>query len=185
MIQKIVQSGDPVLRLKCKPVVSFDKKTKTIIKDLKDTLQVQTDPEGVGLAAPQIGKNLRIFAVNYKKLQRIVINPEILKITPLTKNSGKVINKSNTEIDDKHEILEGCLSLPYYYGPLKREPYVKIKYLDETGKEVTEEFKDFYAQIIMHEIDHLNGIMFIDHLLKQNKKLFKLDENDEWEEVEI
>lgn len=185
MIQKIVQSGDPILRLTCKPVSDIDKKIKAIITDLKDTLAVQTDPEGVGLAAPQIGKKLRIFAVNYKKLQRIVINPEILKLTPLTKESKNKVDNSINEVDHEHEILEGCLSLPYYYGPLKREPYVKIKYLDETGTEVIEEFKGFNAQIIMHEIDHLNGIMFIDHLLKQNKKLFKLGEDDEWEEVEI
>ncbi|MDO8340643.1 MAG: peptide deformylase, partial [Candidatus Woesebacteria bacterium] len=75
--------------------------------------------------------------------------------------------------------------LPYYYGPLKREGLVKIKYLNEEGHEIVEEFKGFNAQIILHEIDHLNGILFIDHLLKQNKKLFKLSETDEWEEVEI
>lgn len=185
MIQKIVQSGDPILRLTCKPVTQIDKKIKSVITDLKDTLSVQTDPEGVGLAAPQIGKNLRIFAVNYKKLQRVVINPEILKLTPLVMESKKKINNSTSEDDHEHEILEGCLSLPYYYGPLKREPYVKIKYLNETGAEVIEEFKGFNAQIIMHEIDHLNGVLFIDHLLKQNKKLFRLGEDDEWEEVEI
>lgn len=185
MIQKIVQSGDPILRLTCKPVTQIDKKIKSVITDLKDTLSVQTDPEGVGLAAPQIGKNLRIFAVNYKKLQRVVINPEILKLTPLVIESKKKINNSTNEDDHEHEILEGCLSLPYYYGPLKREPYVKIKYLNETGAEIIEEFKGFNAQIIMHEIDHLNGVLFIDHLLKQNKKLFRLGEDDEWEEVEI
>lgn len=185
MIQKIVQSGDPILRLTCKPVSQIDKKIKAIILDLKDTLAVQTDPEGVGLAAPQIGKNLRIFAVKYKNLDRIVINPEILKLTPLVKSTkNKIKNNSNND-EHEHEILEGCLSLPYYYGPLKREPYVKIKYLNETGVEVIEEFKGFNAQIIMHEIDHLNGILFIDHLLKQNKKLFRLGEDDEWEEVEI
>lgn len=178
MIQKIVQSGDPILRLTCKPVIKIDKKIKDLIKDLKDTLEIQKDPEGVGLAAPQIGKNLRIFAINYKDLKRIVINPKIIKIKPLVKSSPK-------KDTDKQEILEGCLSLPYYYGPLKREPYVKIKYLDEFGKEIVEEFKGFDAQIIMHEIDHLNGVLFIDHLLKQNKKLFKLDKDDEWEEVEI
>lgn len=187
MIQKIVQSGDPILRLKCKPVITIDKKVKSIIKDLKDTLSVQTDPEGVGLAAPQIGKKLRIFAVNYKKLQRIVINPEILDIEPLiiSKRDNNTKNKAVINDTDEQEILEGCLSLPYYYGPLKREPMVKIKYLNEEGQEVIEKFVGFNAQIIMHEIDHLNGVLFIDHLLKQNQKLFKLDENDEWEEVEI
>lgn len=178
MIQKIVQSGDPILRKVSKPVGKIDKKVLSLVQDLKDTLAVQKDPEGVGLAAPQIGKNLRVFAVDFKNLKRIVINPEILEI-----NKEKIINKPGK--NSKSEILEGCLSLPHYYGPLKRESLVKLKYLDETGKEIVEEFKDFNAQIILHEIDHLNGFLFIDRLLEQKKKLYKLSKKDEWEEVEF
>lgn len=187
MVQKVVQSGDPILRRICKPVGRIDKKIKTIITDLKDTLEVQIDPEGVGLAGPQIGKNIQIFAVKYKKFRRIVINPKIIEIEPLIDSSkdNNTNNMDEIDSDNKKEILEGCLSLPNYYGPLKREPKVKVKYLDENGKKVTEVFKGFNAQIVLHEIDHLNGVLFIDHLLKQNKKLFKLDDNDEWEEVEI
>ena len=177
MIQKIIQSGEKKLREVSKPVLKVDKKILRLVQDLKDTLAVQKDPEGVGLAAPQIGVNLRVFAINFKKLKRIVINPEIIEIS----NSSPATRNRKT----KSEILEGCLSLPHYYGPLKREDYVKVKYLDENGKEVIEEFKDFDAQIILHEIDHLNGFLFIDRLLEQKKKLYKLDEKDEWEEVEI
>lgn len=177
MIQKIIQSGNPILRKVSKPVHKIDKKILKLVQDLKDTLAVQKDPEGVGLAAPQIGINLRVFAVDFKTLKRIVINPEIVEKTQKLKNS-KTPNK-------KSEILEGCLSLPHYYGPLKREDYVKLKYLDENGKEIIEEFKDFNAQIILHEIDHLNGFLFVDRLLEQKKKLYKLDKGDEWEEVEI
>lgn len=176
MICKIVQSGEKKLREKCKPVIKFDKKILKLIRDLKDTLEVQNDPEGVGLAAPQIGVNLQVFAVDFKSLKRVVVNPEILAVHS---------TKYKVHRNKKNEILEGCLSLPHYYGPLKRENYVKLKYLDETGKEVVEEFKDFNAQIILHEIDHLNGILFVDRLLEQKKKLYKLDKNDEWEEVEI
>lgn len=175
MIQKIVQSGESKLREISKPVAKFDKMVIGLIKDLKDTLAVQKDPEGVGLAAPQIGKNLRVFVVNYKNLKRVVVNPEIISI------SGKKMKDKNK----KNEILEGCLSLPYYYGPLKREDSVKIKYLDEKGKEVVEEFKGFNAQIILHEIDHLNGILFVDRLLEQGKNLYKLNPDDEWEEVDL
>ncbi|MDO8340651.1 MAG: peptide deformylase, partial [Candidatus Woesebacteria bacterium] len=107
MIQKIVQSGDPLLRLTCKSVIQIDKKIKAIIKDLKDTLSVQIDPEGVGLAAPQIGKNLRIFVVGYKNLKRVVINPEIIKIEPRLSVSKDDVKKQSK----KPEILEGCLSL--------------------------------------------------------------------------
>ena len=78
MIQKILPSSDPVLRLKSKPVVKVDKKILQLVQDLKDTLSVQKDPEGVGLAAPQIGKNLRVFVANYKGFDRVVINPVVL-----------------------------------------------------------------------------------------------------------
>lgn len=175
MVQRIIQSGEKKLREISKPVRSVDRKILKLIQDLRDTLAIQKDPEGVGLAAPQIGINLRVFAVDFKSLKRIIINPEIVEIKKA--NSQKPKTKS--------EILEGCLSLPHYYGPLKRENYIKLKYLDENGKEVIEEFKDFNAQIILHEIDHLNGFLFIDRLLKQKKKLYKLDKNDEWEQVEI
>ncbi len=176
MIRKVLQSGDPLLRKKAKLVTKIDKKVRGIIKDLKDTLSVQKDPEGVGLAAPQIGKNLQIFVCEYKKFKRVVINPKIINIE---KKSG--INKTPQK---KKEILEGCLSLPYYYGPLRRAQKITVKYLDENSKEVTETFEGFNAQIIMHEIDHLNGILFIDRLLEERKPLYKVD-GDDWEEVEL
>jgi peptide deformylase len=147
-----------------------------LVKDLKDTLGVQKDPEGVGLAAPQLGKNLRIFVANYKGFERVVINPKVLSI-----KKGK---RQETKGKSKREILEGCLSLPYYYGPLKRAPKITVKYLNEKGEEVTETFEGFNAQIIMHEIDHLEGILFVDHLLKEKKPLYKV-KGDEWEEVEL
>ena len=179
MIQKILLSSDPVLRQKSKPVTHFDKKVMKLIQDLKDTLSIQKDPEGVGLAAPQIGKNLRVFVANYKGFERVVVNPEIIKIEKYKKDPHAAkVSRS------KREILEGCLSLPYYYGPLKRAAKITIKYLNEKGDENTETFEGFNAQIIMHEIDHLEGILFVDHLLKEKKPLYKVD-GDEWEEVEL
>lgn len=175
MIRKILQSGDPVLRKNAKSVANVDKKVKDLIQDLKDTLAKQKEPEGVGLAAPQIGKSLRVFVADYKGFNRVVINPEIKFIS-----KNKVVEKTKP----KREILEGCLSLPYYYGPLKRAQKVTIDYLDETGKKITEDFDGFNAQIILHEIDHLNGILFIDRLLEEKKPLYKV-EGDEWEEVEL
>ena len=170
-------SSDPILRRKSKPVTKIDKKVTELIKDLKDTLATQKDPEGIGLAAPQIGKNIRIFFVKYKSFEKIIINPEIIKI-----ESGN--EKKGTEKKAGKEILEGCLSLPYYYGPLKRAPKVTIKYMDEKGNITTETFEGFHAQMIMHEIDHLEGILFIDHLLSEGKPLYKVD-GDEWEEIEL
>lgn len=175
MIRKIVRSGDPILRKISKPVIKIDQKVLDIIKDLKDTLAVQKDPEGVGLAAPQIGKNLRIFAVKYNKFERIVINPEIIK---------QVKTELKLEKEVKNEILEGCLSLPNYYSSLQRSQNITIKYLNEKGEPVTENFRGFHAQIVSHEIDHLNGIMFLDRLLEQKKPLYKLT-GEKWEEVEL
>jgi peptide deformylase len=176
MVKKILLSSDPVLRQKSKPVLKIDTKILKLIQDLKDTLSVQKEPEGIGLAAPQIGKNLRIFVASYKEFNRVVINPEIVKID----KSQVISHKSKS----RKEILEGCLSLPYYYGPLKRAGKITIKYLNEKGEEITETFEGFNAQIIMHEIDHLEGVLFVDHLLKEKKPLYKVD-GDEWEEIEL
>ncbi len=177
MIRKVIQSGDPILRTKSKKIAKIDKKTLEVIKDLKDTLAKQKEPEGVGLAAPQIGKNVRIFLADYKGFTRIVINPEILAIS-----EKRIANSKKKK--QKNEILEGCLSLPYYYGPLKRANSVSLKYLNEKGEEIIEEFKDFNAQIVLHEIDHLDGILFVDRLLEAKQPLYKV-EDDEWEEVEL
>ena len=184
MRQKIIQSGNPILRTVSKDVEKVDKRILKLIQDLKDTLAVQKEPEGVGLAAPQIGRNLRVFIAQYKQaslqngkeFNRVVVNPKIIEETtaPATKKGKK----------SKNEILEGCLSLPFYYGPLKRSKSVKLEYMNEKGEKVIETFTDFNAQIILHEIDPLNGILFIDHLLQEKKPLYKV-ENDEWEEVEL
>lgn len=180
MVQRIVQSGEKKLREISKPVVKIDKKIKSLISDLKDTLAIQKNPEGVGLAAPQIGKNFQVFLASYKGFVRVVINPQIIEVSDNeNKNTKSKVKKS------KGEILEGCLSLPHYYGPLKRSDNLTLKYLNEEGNEIVETFKGFEAQIMLHEIDHLNGILFIDRLLEQKKQLYKLDKNEEWEEVDI
>ena len=177
MKQRVLDVKDRRLREKSQPVIKVDKKIKSIIKDIKDTLATQNDPEGVGLAAPQIGKNLCIFLINYEKISRIIINPKVLYKSKSKSHSTKASRGGK-------EILEGCLSLPYYYGPLKRTPKVTVKYLNEKGEEITEDFEGFNAQIILHEIDHLNGILFIDRLFEEKKPLYKVN-GDEWEEVEL
>lgn len=172
---KVVGVKNPILRQKAKKVLKIDKKIKELIANMQATLAAQKDPEGVGLAAPQVGKSLQIFVTSYKGFKRIVINPEIIGI----QKSGKIEKKKT-----RKNILEGCLSLPHYYGPIMRDRKVKVRYLDESGKEKTEEFEGFEAQIIEHEIDHLNGVLFIDHILKQKAPLYKFA-GGEWEEVEL
>lgn len=176
MNRKILKSTDPDLRRVSVPVKKIDKKIIALITDLKDTLKVQKDPEGVGLAAPQIGKPVRIFVFEFEDWKRVIINPKVLEIS---KAKSVVPAKG-----DGKEILEGCLSLPNYYGPLARSNKIKIEYMDEFGATKTEEFKGFIAQIVQHEIDHLEGILFVDRILEQKKPLFRF-ENDEWEEVEL
>lgn len=173
MVRKILRSGDPKLREISKTVVKIDSKILKLVQDLKETLAIQKDPEGVGLAAPQIGKSLRVFVFSYNGVERVIINPEIIK---------QSVSKPKKE--SKNEILEGCLSLPNYYGPLKRDQKLKIKYQTLEMVNETESFSGFNAQIILHEIDHLNGVLFLDRLLEQKQPLYKL-EADKWEEVDI
>ncbi len=178
MIRKIIDIKNPRLRQKSKPVNKIDKQVLGIIADLRDTLTAQKDPEGVGLAAPQIGKNLKVFIINHEGQKRVIINPKI--ISRSAKNKPHYAKASRGQ----REILEGCLSLPNYYGPLNRNLSIKIEYLDEKGDKKIEEFKGFLAQIVQHEIDHLNGILFIDRILEQKTPLYKFDKGD-WEEVEL
>jgi len=181
MIRKIVGVKNPILRQKSKPVGKIDKKIKDLVNDMQETLEVQDDPEGVGLAAPQVGRNLRLFVIDYSGEKRVIINPEIIKITNDQKlHSAKVRGKKRKS----KKILEGCLSLPNYYGPIKRSTKIKISYTNLDGKKTVEEFNGFFAQIIQHEIDHLNGVLFIDRILEQKTPLFKF-EGDAWEEVEL
>ena len=175
MINKIVPAKDPILRIKSKSINKFDKKIKILARDMEETLIAQKDPEGIGLAAPQIGVHLRIFAMVDKKIIKIIANPEILDISSASKKSTK---------KKKPGILEGCLSIPYYYGPVKRAERIKISYQNIEGKPQVEEFKGLAAQIVQHEIDHLDGKLFVDHLLAQKKPLYKIT-SDEWEEVDF
>lgn len=174
MILKLVDIKAPVLRQKAKLVKSIDKKIKVLIEDMKETLSAQNDPEGVGLAAPQVGKSLQIFVIDHNKTKEVVINPKVINISE-SKFSKKEANN----------LLEGCLSLPHYYGPLKRANEITIEYRNEEFKTQTKTYKKFLAQIIQHEIDHLEGTLFIDRILEQNAPLYKFTGSDEWEEVEL
>src|SRR5690606_28819919 len=99
-----------------------------------------------------------------------VINPEIVAVSKVSKKETKV--------------LEGCLSIPHYYGPLARAKEITIRFMTEEGETTTKSYSKFNAQIVQHEIDHLEGVLFVDHLLEQKKPLFKYySKTDEWEEV--
>ena len=146
MTKEILTKPNLILRKKSQKVIDFNaRETKKTIQDLKDTLIACK--EGLGLAAPQIGINLRIFALDIKNEILIFINPEI------THFSSK---KSLEE--------EGCLSVPGITGKIKRANKVVMKYYDENGKKHKIKAKGIIAQAFQHEIDHLNGILYIDKI---------------------
>ena len=180
MIKPILQSGDPVLRTKSKDIEKIDKKILDLIKDMKDTLVVQKDPEGIGLAAPQIGKNFRIFLMKPKKTGEatVIINPKIVSIKQ--NQESRIKNQAKR----KSDIMEGCLSLPHFYGPLTRAQKLTIEFMDENGNTKQQTFENLMAQIVLHEIDHLDGILFLDRLLEQKKPLYEF-KGGEWEEIEL
>ena len=144
-IRKIRKIGDPVLRETSSNVENIDKSVLGLVSDMLDTLEGEG---GVGLAAPQIGITKRIIVVRYEDKVDTYINPEIEAL-------------ENKKIKED----EGCLSIYSIQGfQVKRYPKIKIKATNIKGN--TEEFiaEDLLARVIQHELDHLNGIMFIDHL---------------------
>ena len=148
---KILTNPDPILRQKAKPVTNFsDKKLQKLIPEMIETMQKS---DGVGLAAPQVGESIRLAVVTYRKKTIVLINPEITKKS-LMREWGE----------------EGCLSVPTIYGDVKRHKKITVKYLDAQGKKQTIQAFGMLARIIQHEVDHLDGILFID----KAKKLFTL-----------
>lgn len=152
-IRKVLHYGEPSLREVSKEVHKVSKKISDLVRDLLDTMYAQN---GVGLAAPQIGENVRVFVIdcstNNEPLTPIVfINPKIIK------KSGAI--KSN----------EGCLSFPEAYTDVRRYKNIMVKALNEHGKPFVIEAKDgtLLARAIQHENDHLDGILFIDHCINR------------------
>lgn len=192
-VKKVLGVGDPKLREVSRPVEKADKRLKKLLQDLEDTLKVQNDPQGVGLAAPQIGVPLRVFVMRNKGKIVPVINPEIVKLSkktndpPSPRHGGASEGQApeNPEGGDEEYIMEGCLSLPHYYGPVKRAWSIELKF--QTLKQLenrTKSFHGFPAQIIQHEVDHLNGKIFIDRLFAQKRQFFELKKG-KWHEVDL
>lgn len=145
---KIVQKEDPVLRRNAKEVKDpTNKEIQKILKEMFEALAKEED--GVALAAPQIGQSLRIFVISPKVLdaqKSIYINPKIISTSK-----------------DSKSMDEGCLSCRWLYGKTKRASRIEIEATDENGEKFKAKGKGLLAQIFQHEIDHLNGILFIDH----------------------
>ena len=153
-ILKIVQEGDPVLRKKAELVPNpNDPKIKELIADMIATMK---KVNAVGLAAPQVGYSLRLFTANVEDKIYIFINPEIKDLS-----------------DAKIPFEEGCLSVQKIWGPVSRSKKLTIKALDENGQPIKIRAKGLLARVIQHEMDHLDGKLFID----KAEKLYRIEEN--------
>ena len=168
---KIVNTPNKILNQPVRPVKKIDEKIKKLVIEMEEVLVIQEDPQGVGLAAPQVGVDLAIFIIKptLKSRTEVFINPKILKLTtshqtPVTKH--------------KESRLEGCLSIPLFWGPVNRAELVMLEYEDLTGKKIQHLFKGFKATIIQHEMDHLNGILFTQRSIEQNQPLYEEKDGD-------
>lgn len=194
---KIVQAPDPVLSQIAQPVEKVDRTIKKLLSDMEETLVSQTDPEGVGLAAPQVGKSLQIFIVKQDPDAPFMtfINPVIEKTIQKLEKKAEPKQSKKTEIAkekakiDKGVQLEGCLSLKDVWGVVHRPFGVVLTYQDEEGIKHKKTFEGFLATIIQHEVDHLHGILFPKRVLEQKNPLYhsvKSRKGDvEFEEIEI
>jgi peptide deformylase len=145
---------DPVLRQKAKRVTKIDASIQKLIDDMIDTLHA--DPNRAGLAAPQVGVLLRIVVIEVPEQELItLINPEIIK-----KEGERIVQ-------------EGCLSIPGYFGEIKRAVTVKVKAKNRDGKEFRLKAEGLLAQALEQEIEHLDGVLYIDHL-ESSEKLFEV-----------
>ena len=146
---------DPILRQKAKKVTRIDASVRKLIDDMIETLRA--DPNRAGLAAPQVGKLLRVAVIELPEQELItLINPEIVK-----KEGERIVQ-------------EGCLSIPGYFGEIKRAVTVKVKAKDRDGKEFRLKAEGLLAQALEQEIEHLDGVLYIDHL-ESEEKLFETE----------
>jgi peptide deformylase len=164
MVYPIVVYGDPILRKRAREIGDLSSpEFKALIEDMFESMYAA---HGIGLAAPQIGKSIRLFVVDGTTLEdeeedmtgfrKTFINPEIIE-----------------ETGEPWEFEEGCLSIPNIRENVARQDTVRIHYTDEEGNKKDETYNGIKARIIQHEYDHLNGKMFIDYLTPLKKRMLK------------
>jgi peptide deformylase len=165
-VRPIFETPDPVLRQISKPVETFDAELKTLVRDMFETMY---DAPGIGLAAVQVGVPIRLLVIDLQEPKeeggepvrdpKVFINPEIL-----------------WHSDHDVPYTEGCLSVPEQYAEVMRPDRIRARWQDENGKTYEEAIDGLLAVCLQHEMDHLNGVLFIDHLsrLKRDMVLKKL-----------
>lgn len=159
MILDIAYFGDPILRKKAEPVEEITAEIKQLIADMIETMYHYN---GIGLAAPQVKHSLRIFVTcleNEDDNGDMHLGPPRAFINPIIKSFSSTLV----------EAYEGCLSIPKVRGPVIRPNSVVIEALDENGKMFTQEFHRYVARCMLHENDHLNGVLYIDRLPKKKR----------------
>ncbi|MBX5160906.1 peptide deformylase [Rhizobium sp. NZLR1b] len=155
-IKPLIILPDPVLRQISKPIERVDADLQRLADDMLETMY---DAPGIGLAAVQIGVPRRMLVIDIAregedKQPQVFINPEIV-----------------TSSDERSVYEEGCLSIPDYYAEVERPAVVSVKYLDRNGKEQTVEADGLLATCLQHEIDHLNGVLFIDYISRLKREM--------------
>ncbi len=158
-IRTILTYPDTVLRERAEPVTNIDGKIQQLIDDMADTMY--HGPNAIGLASNQVGEPCRIIMFDISAKDEpsdlvVVINPEIIEA------NGQIVNE------------EGCLSVIDYRADVKRAEYVTVKGIDREENPVTLKKEGLGAIVLQHEIDHLNGILFIDHISKLKREIYKM-----------
>ncbi|GJL99760.1 MAG: peptide deformylase [Methyloligella sp.] len=151
-LKEIITIPDPVLRENCSPIEDITPELKMLMQDMLETMY---DAPGVGLAAPQINIPIRLIVMDAAQKEDDEKEP-IIMINP------KILSSS----DDLSVYEEGCLSIPEYFAEVERPAIVKVGYRDEEGKEQERECEGLLGTVVQHEIDHLDGVLFIDYLSK-------------------
>ena len=156
MLRKILTEPDPILRKKCEPLEKVDSETKKLMDDMLETMYAAP---GIGLAAVQVGILKRLVVIDISKEEE--------KKKPIFLINPQIIHQS-----EKTSVYEeGCLSLPGQFAEIERPAECSIKYIDYDGKEKELKSDGLLATCIQHEIDHLNGILFVDYLSKLKKDM--------------
>lgn len=165
-LRKILTMEHPVLRAKAKKVSRFDPWLERLVNDMRETMR---EAPGVGLAAPQIGESVRVLVAEYEEQQVALVNPEIVKAS-----------------EEQELGTEGCLSIPGYVGDnVPRALAVTVKARDPKGKEIRIKADGWFARILQHEIDHLDGVLYIDYIDPKDVRPVSEDEMvDEGEVIE-
>lgn len=155
-IKPLIILPDPVLRQQSKPIEQVD---SDVLRLADDMLETMYDAPGIGLAAIQVGEPIRMLVIDLAKedepkAPHVFINPEIVGVT-----------------DEVSTYEEGCLSIPDYYAEVERPAAIKVNYFDADGKQHLIEADGLMATCLQHEIDHLNGVLFIDHISKLKRDM--------------